>query len=217
MRTDVRHVSDSRNHSIARHAAQSGVERQVADIKEARDLSLIANPFSGLSALDPNGAEGPGGYTQTYSTWSLDDFGGDSLAEIDIFVDVETVDARTRVVHVTSFAYVPTKSAFAQGQLDAARREAHVDVRIELDAGEVFSYSYFINHWGWFYADSLTNNGSARGNGNFGFGRHSPTVSSTSTAPTLRIRPRTTRRWSKPGGWPICRRTRSVSTPASTS
>lgn len=175
-RNDVRHVRDSRNRSIARHAALSGVEREVADVREARDLATIANPFNGLQALDPNPTVGPGGYTRTYSGWPLVDFGGNALAELDIFVDLESIDPETRVVHVTSLAYVPTKSAFAGGQLDAARMEAHADVTVRLEVAEVFNYSYFINHWGWFYADSLTNNGSVRANGNFGFGGYAPVV-----------------------------------------
>ncbi len=176
VRTDVRNVRDSRNRLVALHAAQSGVQRQVADVKEARDLATISDPFSGFQGLDPNPLVGPGGYTQTYSSWPLEDFSGSTVAELDIFVDLEIVDSSTQIVHVTSFAYVPSKSSFASGQLDAVRMEAQADVTVELEVGEVFSYSYFINHWGWFYADSLTNNGSLRANGNFGFGGYSPTV-----------------------------------------
>jgi hypothetical protein len=165
----------SGNQLVAQHAAHSGVERQLADIKLARDMGLISSPFFGLDSLDSNPATGPGGYTQTYEGEPLLDMAGNLVAEYDVLVDVLD-SGQQRTIAITCYAYAPSKAVYLSGSRDAMRADAHAVSRVELKAGEVFDYSYFINHWGWFFANTITSNGNVRANGQFDFGDYSPTV-----------------------------------------
>ncbi len=49
-------------------------------------------------------------------------------------------------------------------------------IRYELVPSDVFDNAYFINNFGWFWGDSITNQGDVRANGNFSFDTYSPTV-----------------------------------------
>jgi hypothetical protein len=170
---DVRH---SRNRMLARLVAQSGVQRQVSDIHEARDLAAAGSPFGTIQALDSNPAVGVGGFTATYTGEELVDFEGVPIGEYDVLVDVQTVAADTRHVRITCYAYVPSKADFEAGVSDAVRADAHTVTEVALRGSEVFDYAYFINHWGWFYGNSIFSNGNVRSNGQFDFGGYGATV-----------------------------------------
>jgi hypothetical protein len=45
-----------------------------------------------------------------------------------------------------------------------------------LGGSGVFDYSYFINHWGWFYGNNIIANGSVRSNGQFDFGGYASSI-----------------------------------------
>jgi len=170
---DVRH---DQYRLLARLTAQSGVEVQVAALKDIRDLASMGSPFQTIDALDTNPATGTGGYTATYQDQTLVDFEGNILGEYDVFVDVVTTGASERTVSITCYSYVPSKAEFESGVADGARADAHSVHRIAMRGSEVFDYAYFINHWGWFYGNSIVANGNVRSNGQFDFGGYSATV-----------------------------------------
>ena len=157
-------------------AAQSAVELQIARFNEAMRLASTSNPWELIDRTDTNPHTGPGGYTHLAQGVELRDFSGDVYAEYDLFVDVETTGPTRRHVTIVGHAYVPTKQAFADGARNSARHDASTVIEISFRGGEVFDYAYFINHWGWFFGDSITANGSVRSNGIFGFGGYKPTV-----------------------------------------
>src|SRR3972149_3881555 len=74
----------SRNQIVARQAAVSGVHREIAAVKQARDYAALATAFNGIDALDSTLAEGAGGYTQVFNGAALVDFGGNTVAEYDV-------------------------------------------------------------------------------------------------------------------------------------
>ncbi|MBI4602803.1 MAG: hypothetical protein HY721_12675 [Planctomycetes bacterium] len=173
----VQDVRFSRNLLTARVAAESGISQEIADIKQARDYAAIQTAFNGIDAIDTVSAEGSGGYTQTYVTQPLVDSTGRVVAEYDVFVDVQGQgDPATRQVDVSCYAYVPTKADYLAGVPDAVRSDAHVTVTTQLSGSGVFDYSYFINHWGWFFGNNIVSNGSVRSNGQFDFGGYSSMV-----------------------------------------
>ena len=110
-------------------------------------------------------------------SWSvaqpLLDFSAQRVAEYDVVVDVrDRSTPSVRHVDLTCYAYVPSRADYAAGLTHSVRAEAHVTVTVELNIASVFDYSYFINHWGWFFGDSIMANGNARANGQFDFGNY---------------------------------------------
>ncbi len=89
-----------------------------------------------------------------------------------VFVDALLGSSTSRRLAITAYAYVPGKAAYDSGDPDAIRADAHAVVEVRFRGSEVFDYSYFINHWGWFFGDSITSNGNVRSNGQFDFGHH---------------------------------------------
>lgn len=176
VRTKVQDVRASRNQVLARHAAESGVQRQISDIKSARDLAALKTVFSGIDAMDPNPSNDIGGYSQTYITEPLTDMSGSLVSEYDVMVDIDTSSSTERVIEITCYAYVPSKADYAAGFTDTARADAHATVTQRIGGSGVFDYSYFINHWGWFYGNSIEANGNVRSNGQFDFGSYGATV-----------------------------------------
>ncbi len=173
-----RSVRHGRNRLVAELAAQSGVARQVSDIKEARDLGS-AGSFTGIDALDTNSATGPGGYSLALANQTLQDFSGTTLAEYDVLVDIVTSSGTSRQISITCYAYVPSKADYESGVQDAVRADAHTVAELAFEGSEVFDYSYFINHWGWFYGNTIVTNGNVRSNGQFDFGGYGATVNGT--------------------------------------
>ena len=172
----VQNVRISAQELRARKAAESGVHDAIADLKGVRDLSLLSTPFGGIDNQDLNGITGPGGYSPLWMTKQLSDTAGNSIAEYDVFLDVTNQVSSSRDVTITCYAYVPNKADYLNKVRDAARSDAHCTVRIEFGDSEVFDYSYFINHWGWFYGNTIVANGDVRSNGQFDFGGYSATV-----------------------------------------
>jgi hypothetical protein len=99
---------------------------------------------------------------------SLLDAANATVGQYDVFVDVrDRANTAGRVIVLRSRSYVPTKAGFLAGDRDASYSDVYARVRVrQLDAA-AGNYSYFINHWGWFYGNSITANGSVRANGTF--------------------------------------------------
>jgi len=176
VRARVQDVRASRNQIVARLAAESGVQQAIAEVKTARDLATLAAAFNGMDALDPNTANGIGGYSQIYDTQPLTDTAGNIVAQYDVVVDVNRSVTGQRAIEVTCYAYVPRKADYAAGVLDAVRADAHATVTARLGPSGVFDYSYFINHWGWFFGNNIVSNGNVRSNGQFDFGNYASTI-----------------------------------------
>ena len=174
--TSTRDVRRQGNLVTARLAARSGISEQVADIIAIRDMAPLETPFSGLDTIDTNPLRGPGGFTATIDGRELTDHEGEALAEYDVFVDALPGSSTSRRLAITAYAYVPGKAAYDSGDPDAARADAHAVVEARFRGSEVFDYSYFINHWGWFFSDSIVSNGNVRSNGQFDFGHHDSEV-----------------------------------------
>ncbi|HVR76204.1 MAG TPA: hypothetical protein VMT52_17875 [Planctomycetota bacterium] len=174
--TRVQDVRTSRNHIVARNAAESGLHQGIANVKLARDLASMGSPFGGIDAMDPKLAAGPGGYTQGYKGQPLRDTAGNRIAQFDVFYDVLRDSAIQRTVNVSSYAYVPSKADYAAQVPDASRGEFHVSIIVKVEQAGVFDYSYFINHWGWFFGNNIVANGSVRSNGQFDFGGYASTI-----------------------------------------
>ena len=176
MATSTRDVRRRGNLAAARLAARSGIAEQVADIVAVRDMAPVGEPFSGLDSIDRNQLRGPGGFTATVTGRLLDDHEGTPVAQYDVFVDSLPGSSISRRLAISSYAYVPDKVAYDSGDPDAARADAHAVVEVRFQGSEVFDYSYFINHWGWFFGDDIASNGNVRSNGQFDFGHHSSAV-----------------------------------------
>ncbi len=161
----------------ARYVAQAGFEHQINQIWMARNLASVGVPFSGIDGFDSASAEGLGGYTQQFNAQQLIDSGGTVVGEYDTAVDVTGGSSSSaRQIMISSFGYTPNKAAFMSGDPRSSRVEVKGTIDVEMDTSSVFDYSYFINHWGWFYGDTIICNGNARANGQFDFGGHSPHV-----------------------------------------
>lgn len=174
--TRVQDVRISRHLLVARQAAISGLQLAISEIREARDYSSLAAAFQGIAAMDPNPGEGMGGYTLRYDAEPFRDLDGREIAQLDVLVDVRGTDGAERDVAVTCYAYVPTKQAYVDGVRDAVRADAHAIVGAKLHSAAVFDYSYFINHWGWYFGNNIISNGSVRSNGQFDFGNYRSTI-----------------------------------------
>ena len=170
--TSTRDVRRKGHLLTARLAARSGISEQVADIIAVRDMAPVGEPFSGLDTIDTNPLRGSGGFTTTVEGRELTDHQGGALAEYDVFVDALLGSSTSRRLAITAYAYVPGKAAYDSGDPDATRADAHAVVEVRFRGSEVFDYSYFINHWGWFFGDSIISNGNVRSNGQFDFGHH---------------------------------------------
>lgn len=166
----------SENSYAAELAASSAVEAEIAQINEAKELASSGAPWELIDNLDTNAATGPGGFTQVTNGAELRDLNGTVVAEYDVFVDIETAGANQRFITVTAHAYVPSKDAYAGGSKQATRSDASSVVEVSYEGSEVFDYSYFINHWGWFFGDTITANGNVRSNGVFDFGNYRSTI-----------------------------------------
>ena len=174
--TSSKDVRRKGNLVSARLAARSGIAEQVAEIVAVRDKASVSSPFTGMDTIDTNPVMGPGGFTVTGRGRLLVDHEGRVVAEYDVFVDALQGSTTSRRLAITSYAYVPSRAAYDAGDPDAARADAHTVVEVRFQGSEVFDYSYFINHWGWFFGDSIVANGNVRSNGQFDFGHHTSAV-----------------------------------------
>jgi len=173
----TRQVRISNQEFLARLVAQSGVHRGIAQLRLVRDMSSLSLPFGGIDHLDGNPDEGPGAFTQLLESQAIRDGAGDTIGEYDLYVDVRNrTNPTLRDVVISSYSYVPSKAAVRAGMGEAFWSDAHCTVRVQMNSSQVFDYSYFINHWGWFFGDNIVTNGSIRSNGQFDFGGFASTV-----------------------------------------
>ncbi len=173
----VRDVRIGHRDLTARHAAQGGVNQGISTVRSARDMGLSGSPFGVLDAMDTDTSEGLAHYTRIVNGQALLNSSGTTVAEFDVFIDVTSRSSSNfRDVVVSSYAYVPTKTAFTAKVRDALKADAHCTVRVQFGNAQVFDYSYFINHWGWFFGDTIVSNGNVRSNGQFDFGGYASTI-----------------------------------------
>jgi hypothetical protein len=170
---EIRHTQ---NRYDAELAARSAVERQIARLDLIKEQSAIGSPWALVDALDSNTASGPGGYTQALADQTFTDLEGNTVGQYDIYIDVVPQSSSRRIVTITAHSYVPTKAAYAAGQRDSSRYDSSSVVEIAYRGSEVFDYAYFINHWGWFFGDTISSNGNVRSNGIFDFGGYASTI-----------------------------------------
>lgn len=176
----IRAAQSGETEIAARYIAEAGLQLQLASLRSLRDLASLDSPFAGIDAIDTNLAIGGGSFAQTYSTEPIVDSTGATVGEIDVVVDVtDRSEANRREIAITSVGYVPTKAAFEAGVRSTARIAVRAVVEVRCDQAEVFDYSYFINHWGWLYGNSIVANGNVRANGQFDFGGYGPTMNGT--------------------------------------
>ncbi|MBI4584910.1 MAG: hypothetical protein HY717_12925 [Planctomycetes bacterium] len=173
-------VQDMRQTSrafTARKAAEAGVQEAIADLKLNRDLASLSAPFTGIEGWDANLTEGTGGFSQLYTTRQLRDPTNNLIGEYDVLIDVtDRGSILSRNVTLSCYAYVPSKADYQNKVADAIRSDAHCTVQLSFGNSEVFDYSYFINHWGWFFGNTIVSNGNVRSNGQFDFGGYASTI-----------------------------------------
>ncbi len=161
----------------AQFIAEAGLQLQINDLRNARDLATLTSPFVGIDSIDAVVPTGQGNYTATYDGVAIIDSIGQVAGECDVYVDITNRGSdESRDVVVTSIGYVPTKLDYQTSLRGSARSEIRSTLRIGLEKSDVFDYAYFINHWGWFYGNTITANGSVRSNGQFDFGGYGATV-----------------------------------------
>ena len=161
----------------AHYLAKSGVERQIHQVWTARNLADLADPFAGLDTLDSDVDEGEGHYTQTFDAEPVVNAQGETIGEFDVVIDVTNrAELQTRNVVITAIGYAPTKADFLANANGSSTATVKAVIEVGLEPSTVFDYSYFINHWGWFYGDTIEANGNVRANGQFDFGGYSPQV-----------------------------------------
>lgn len=173
---NTRDVRFENNRLQARVAAESALQAGISFLKETRDKSSVAYPFTGFDSLDPNNSTGETGYSRLLMDQQLTDATGRVVAEYDVVIDSVSGDSTSRQLNLSAFAYVPSKASYRTNAPASIRREAHASIELSFAMSEVFNYSYFINHWGWFYGNSIYANGNVRSNGQFDFGGYSATV-----------------------------------------
>jgi hypothetical protein len=146
----------------ALYAAQAGVEDVVKQLSNMRGASRIDQPFLWYDGLT--------GRQLCNASWLTKD--GISLGQYDVTVSaVNQIDRWTRDVLVHAVGYVPSK-----GSPNAVTRVVDAIVRVANGRSEVFDYVYFINHWGWYYGDTIVANGNVRANGQFDGGVYDSTL-----------------------------------------
>ena len=152
----------ARRRLTALYVAESGIERQIADIRALQRKATLTAPFQGIDLL--------AGRT-TYTAEPLV-VNGRTIGQYTVEVTAVTaVDNLTRDLTIVSTGYVP-----AADHPGAQTRRVTAVVRCELKRSEVFDYVYFINNWGWYYGDTIYAQGNVRANGQFDCGGYSPTV-----------------------------------------
>lgn len=160
--SEARSVAAAKRQLAALFVAQSGVERQIADICRLQRLASMIEPFQGIDAL-------AGRTTFMNQTLTKD---GVSVGQYTVEVTgVVAVGLLARDVTIVSRGFVPSADA-----PQAQHAQITAVVRSELARSEVFDYVYFINNWGWYYGDTIYAHGNVRANGQFDCGHYAPTV-----------------------------------------
>ena len=150
----------------AYYVAKAGIENQIAQIRSLTQNAVLVNAFQGVDSLNLD---------RTFDDEPLDD--GTSVAgTYDVSVRVEglgvgTMSNSSRFVTIRSTGWVPNKTA-----PDRVQHTVETTIEVRLRGGSVFDYAYFINHWGWFYGNTIVANGNVRANGQFDLGGYSSTV-----------------------------------------
>jgi len=160
--SETKSANAARQRLAALFAAESGIERQIADLRDLQRKASLTAPFQGIDLL----------YGQTtYTAQSLTK-DGQQVGQYTVEVQsVTPVDSLTRDLTIVSTGYVPAADA-----PNAQQRRVTAVVRCQLRRSEVFDYVYFINNWGWYYGDTIHAHGNVRANGQFDCGGYAPVI-----------------------------------------
>ena len=162
------------------YAAEAGLELAVNELKDITRKAGLTEPFASLDKLFTSASSQPA-YTRLYVDHDLLQ-DGKMFGTVNVQLSLAGQDENYRDITVTVDAYVPGRYVTRNGERQERHRATmrlEKTVRVALKAGSVFDYSYFINNWGWFYADSITANGNARSNGQFDAGNYRPVINGT--------------------------------------
>lgn len=151
--------------------AEAGVERSKAIMIDAARKAAIQNPLDGVRALFAG--------STTVENFAAEPMLADgvNVGEYSTTMTLNQDNARKLIVTITSTGYVPAAPAnLGPGEKLQSWDSIDVTVEYEVAPSQVFDYAYFVNNWGWLYANTAYVNGSARSNGQMDFGGYSPTV-----------------------------------------
>jgi len=167
LRTSVQSLDEVRTASLA----QAGVERAINNMRNAARLFNTVNPLSGVEALF---ASGP--YVPFVGTPLVVD--GRVYGEITVSVTAVARGTEGLDLTIDSTGYFPTAPVNTPaGAAPSRRKSVRVSAYVGLERSRVFDSAYFLNNWGWFYANNLYCNGNARSNGQFDCANYRPIIS----------------------------------------
>lgn len=158
--------------------ADAGLEQGTHWIRETMKIWGSFSPIDNLDTDPEDGIEDHATLVIAAGTpdGTLTDAAGNTIGEYDIFFDVSNRGSSTsREITILARSFIPSKTAVQNGLPGIATSDAASRLLIRQVDGKAGNYSYFINHWGWFYGSSITSNGSDRANGKFTL-RYNPTI-----------------------------------------
>lgn len=156
--------------------AEAGIEATKASIANAAKKMSIQNPLTGVRALFTGGVT-----QQTFQSQPMMADGanvGEYSTSMELVQDTPT----DLTIKITSTGYIPAAPAnLAPGQKLQSRDTIEVTVAMGLEPSSVFDSAYFVNNWGWLYANSAYVRGNARSNGQMDMGGYRATVTGSPT------------------------------------
>ncbi len=183
VRTKVAEAEMVEENVRASTVAEAGIEHGIFWIRE---MMKIYGDFAVFDALDTDAVDDPVDHSTLIITTDgtggrgiegdLSDSDGNLIGEYDVYYDVQNrASTDSRDIVIRSVSYAPSKTDFQNGAQGSSTDEVFTQIRISQEEGKAGNFSYFINHWGWFYGSSITANGTIRANGKFTL-RYDPTV-----------------------------------------
>ncbi|MEM7305768.1 MAG: hypothetical protein AAF682_03815 [Planctomycetota bacterium] len=166
-------VKDSRvsvDELRATYLAEAGVERAINTLNDAAQKNPF-RPIDGLVAIFGGDDTIVPFVGEQVST------GGGHVGSYSVTLTQGDLTADTFAVTIESTGYLPdAPQALGPGQRTDHWASLEVTVQFSLVPSDVFNYAYFINNWGWLYANSLSCNGNAGSNGQFDMAGYGPTI-----------------------------------------
>ncbi len=156
--------------------AESGVEATKASIANAAKKMSIQNPLAGVRALFSGGDT-----QQTFTTQPMM-ANGANVGEYTTSMELVRDNPTEMAIRITSTGYIPAAPAnLRPGEQLQSRDTIEVTVSVGLEPSSVFDSAYFVNNWGWLYANSAYVRGNARSNGQMDMGGYRATVTGSPT------------------------------------
>jgi len=154
--SETKSASAARRRLAALFVAESGIERQIAHIRELQRKSLLNPAFQGIDLLE-------GRTTFTNEPLIKD---GQQVGQYTVQVPmVEKVEIYTRRVTIISTGCVPWA-----GAPNVQQRRITAVIQVKLVRSNLFDYVYFMHNWGSIKSDKIYVDGNVRSNGHFDFG-----------------------------------------------